>query len=401
MSTAPQGLAITHTAAAGTILAGSSRGDGTADLVKPLRWRWSAYLTAWYLPRSRDADPQLVVIAATAAALRSAGHAVEVTVDPSSREVADIEADKVERADRRANGLRLRADRLAADAVAAAERADRAVDRLPPMGEPIKVGHHSEMPHRRALDRAHQAMGVSVAADEAARAADQRAAAAAATTGARYSPSTVANRIARLQAEERRTRRELDGDTSTAAVTGTTADRSGDHDTAAGRRRDQLLQRHKDCVDQISYWTEVRRQQLAAGQATGYTAATVAAGDLVVVRGRVRRVVRANTATATVRSDHSWNDRVPWHEVRDLVTGISVPDPDPGPNSMPIYEGLSPETGLVDGTYTALLSTDRRAEPLEVAITTSDGRVTAPPALTSPTRPTPAKRNQPVKRNQQ
>lgn len=384
MSTAPQSLAITHTAAAGTILAGTSRGDGIADLVKPLRWRWSANLTAWYLPRSRDADPQLVVIAATAAALRSAGHAVEVTVDPSSRTTADIEADKVERADRRANRLRLRADRLAADAVVAAERADRAVDRLPPMGEPIKVGHHSEMPHRRAIDRAHQAMGASVAADEVARAADQRAAAAAATTGARYSPSTVANRIARLQAEERRTRRKLDGDTT--AATSTTADRSGDHDTAAGRRRDQLLQRHQDCVDQISYWTEIRRQQLDAGQATGHTAATVAAGDLVVVRGRVRRVVRANTATATVRSDHSWNDRVPWHEVRDLVTSISVPDPDPGPNSMPIYEGLSPETGLVDGTYTALLSTDRRAEPLEVAITISAGRLTAPAALTTPTR---------------
>lgn len=50
MTTAPQSLAITHTAAAGTILAGTCRGDGTADLVKPLRWRWSRKLTAWYLP---------------------------------------------------------------------------------------------------------------------------------------------------------------------------------------------------------------------------------------------------------------------------------------------------------------------------------------------------------------
>lgn len=238
------------------------------------------------------------------------------------------------------------------------------------MGEPINVGHHSEMPHRRAIDRAHRAIGASVAADEAPRAADQRAAAAAAATGARYSPSTVANRITRLQAEERRTRRELDGYTRTIAET------TEDHAPAAGRHRDQLLQRHQDYIDQISYWTEVRRQQLEAGQAPGYTAATVAAGDLVVVRGRLRRVVRANKTTATVRSDHSWNDRVPWREVSDLVIDISVPDPDAGPGAMPIYDGLSPETAIVDGTYTALLSTDRQPEPLEVLITISAARLT-------------------------
>ena len=109
----------------------------------------------------------------------------------------------------------------------------------------------------------------------------------------------------------------------------------------------------------------------------------------MVIRGRLRRVVRANKTTATVRSDHSWNDRVPWHEVSDLVTGISVPDADSGPGAIPVYEGATPETGLVDGTYTALLSTDRRREPREVQITISDARLTAPPALTAPTRPTP------------
>ena len=123
-------------------------------------------MSAWYLPRSRDAEPQHVVITATAAALRAAGHYVQVTVDASSRPTADIEADRVDRADHRAEGLRLRADRLAAQAVVAAERADRVAERVPPMGETIKVGYHSEMPHRRAIDRAHRAMGASVAADE-------------------------------------------------------------------------------------------------------------------------------------------------------------------------------------------------------------------------------------------
>ena len=36
---------------------------------------------------------------------------------------------------------------------------------------------------------------------------------------------------------------------------------------------------------------------------------------------------------------------------------------------MPIYEGLRPQTALIDGTYTARLSNDRHEEPLEVVLT--------------------------------
>ena len=35
-------IAITHTPTDGTVLKGSSRGDGTNHLLKPLTWRWSA-----------------------------------------------------------------------------------------------------------------------------------------------------------------------------------------------------------------------------------------------------------------------------------------------------------------------------------------------------------------------
>lgn len=41
---------------------------------------------------------------------------------------------------------------------------------------------------------------------------------------------------------------------------------------------------------------------------------------------------------------------------------------------MPIYEGLAPESALVDGTYTAVLSTDRR-DPFPVAITIVNSRL--------------------------
>lgn len=362
------GVTITHTATEGTILDGTSRGDGTAEVVKQLRWRWSRNLAAWYVPRSRDTSPRLGLIEATAAALRAAGHDVEVTIDDTARSTAVVEADKIDRADARADRLRQQAERRAAEAAAAEERADRAATRLPPMGEPVKLDHHSGPRHLRALDRAHRAMGASVAATEAAAAAERRAGVAAATTGARYSPSTVANRIDRLSADQRRVQRELDGYTRTV---------NGDaeiHAPATGARRAHLQQQHDELTDQIGYWTEIREQQIAEGRATAYSAATVHTGDLVVIRGTVRRVVRANKTTVTVRTNYSWNDRAPWHEVRGLVTEISIPDPD-APGGMPIYEGLAPESALVDGTYTAVLSTDRRG-PFVVAITIAGSRLT-------------------------
>ena len=42
-------IAITHTPTDGTVLEGSSRGDGTNHLLKPLTWRWSTGMGCWYL----------------------------------------------------------------------------------------------------------------------------------------------------------------------------------------------------------------------------------------------------------------------------------------------------------------------------------------------------------------
>lgn len=364
------GLTLSHTTAAGTILDGTRRGDGTAELIKPLHWRWSRNLAAWYLPRSRDSAPQRTLIETTAATLLAAGHDVQVLIDNTTRPTSEVEADKTQRAADHADRLQQRATLRATQAAAAADRADRAADRLPPMGEPVKLDHHSAPAHLRAIDRAHRAMDASVAATEAAREAERRADAAAATTGARYSPGTVANRIAGLQAEQRRVQREIDG--YSRRISGYV----DMHAPATVARREQLQSRLGELDDQIRYWTEVRVEQLVTGQATGYSADTVRPGDLVIIRSRVRRVVRANKTTVTVRTDHSWDDRVPWHEIRARITEISVPDPDAEPGGgMPIYEGLDPQTALVDGTYTALLSNDRHEKPLEVLLTIAAGQL--------------------------
>ncbi|WP_425297284.1 DUF3560 domain-containing protein [Nocardia abscessus] len=68
-------------------------------------------------------------------------------------------------------------------------------DALPPFGEPVKIGHHSERRHRNALDKAWRAFGRSVEAGRDATRAHHRAESAAHTTEHRHSPRTVANRI--------------------------------------------------------------------------------------------------------------------------------------------------------------------------------------------------------------
>jgi hypothetical protein len=73
-----------------------------------------------------------------------------------------------------------RRERLKERAEAARKESERRYklsgEGLPPMGEPIKVGHHSEGRHRRALDRSWQNMGKSVEASAKAAELEQRAA---------------------------------------------------------------------------------------------------------------------------------------------------------------------------------------------------------------------------------
>ena len=83
-------LTITHTHAEGTLIGGTTRGDGSAEILKPQRWRWSRNLGAWYVPQSRDRLARRAQINSTAAALRAAGFTVEVDIDDDYRPTAQV-----------------------------------------------------------------------------------------------------------------------------------------------------------------------------------------------------------------------------------------------------------------------------------------------------------------------
>jgi hypothetical protein len=306
-------LTITHTREDGTLIDGTERGDGTNVVLKANGWRFSRQLGGWYVPQSRDRAAKAWKINATADALREAGYPVEVTIDDTARPAAVVEADKIARQADRVEALAAKADRKGAAADAAYARHEAAVDRLPPGGEPIKVGHHSEGRHRRDLGRAWSSMGTAVEASREAEAAQAAAATAAVTTGARYNPVTVGNRIDKLRADIRKMERQL---------TGPVYDyEAGEyrHATEAeqARRRARLDPQIAEARDSLNFWEQVRAQQIADGVASDYGRHNVAKGDQVKIRGRWLTVARVNAKTVSVQTEHGWTDRAPWHEVSD------------------------------------------------------------------------------------
>ncbi|PPF32443.1 hypothetical protein C5D04_10330 [Rathayibacter sp. AY1D2] len=294
-------LTITHTPEAGTIIEGTSRGDGTAEILKANGWRWGRSIGAWYVPQSRDRLPKWWTINRAATALRDAGHEVTIDADETFRPTAEVEADKTERQAARVDALDAKADRRAADADTADAAARRALDRLPEGGEPIKIGHHSENRHRNAIAKADAAMGRSVEADREATRARARADVAAGTTESRYAPGMVARRIDRLDTDIRGCTRRIEGSSHNfgGGYIETTA-------PATGAYRERLLTQRAQLEDQRDYWSAVREAQAAAGQVTIHSRDTINKGDMIKHRFGWHVVTRVNPKSVTVALD--WND---------------------------------------------------------------------------------------------
>jgi hypothetical protein len=98
-------LTITHTHA-GTLLDGTSRGDGASDALKAAgwpvsRWRWGRSIGQWFVPNSRDKRADTFLIEKTKTALEAAGFEVAVEIDNEYRDTATVEADRAERQEAR------------------------------------------------------------------------------------------------------------------------------------------------------------------------------------------------------------------------------------------------------------------------------------------------------------
>lgn len=309
-------IEIIHTPAEGTLVHGTTRGDGTNTILKAAGFRWFRTLGLWGLTGSRDRQPNHYKINRAAEALRAAGHTVEINIDSSHRPTAEAEADRAERQADRAEALAAKADRRHQNADAAWDAERRAVQALPPGGEPIKIGHHSESRHRRGIERAHKATGRALDATRAAEQADQRAQAAAQTTARRHNPITVKNRIDKLEAEQRADQRTLDGHRRVVA-------RTADHEyvdefpPATGAHRERVVARMAQRGDEIAYWQGVFAELQAAGLASTHSRDTIAKGDHIKYRGHWYEVVRVNAKSVSIHLHEraTWTDTIGYHEI--------------------------------------------------------------------------------------
>lgn len=305
-------LTITHTHETETLIEGTSKGDGTADVLKRVGWRWGRSIAAWYVPSSRDHLPNGYKINRTVQALQAAGFDVATDLSTEHRPTADVEAGKIARQADRVDALEAKADRKDAADTAAWERVETAMSRLPEGGEPIHVGHHSEGRHRNAIAKADTAMRRSIEASAEAERARGRADAAALTTDSRYRPVTVANRIEKLSAEIRKLERRIvepryDAERGYLPAT-------ADQIEAARARLSPYIDEKRD---QLAYWEGVRAAQIESGTATGYSRENVQKGDRVRVRGHWYPVVRANPKSVSVRTEHGWTTTSPYAEIQE------------------------------------------------------------------------------------
>lgn len=287
---------ITHTHEAGTLIAGTAKGDGSSEVLKACGWRWARTLGSWYIPQSRDRNATGWKVERTRAALVAAGFDVEVDIDNTPRATATVEADKIERQADRVEALEAKADRKQGAEDAADSKARLMHERLPWGGEPIKVGHHSEGPHRAAIARADNAMRKSVEAGDAAKEAAERAEAAAHVTAGRYSPVTVANRIKKIGADIRSAERNASEDTRYDAEVGYRP-ATAEEMAAAARRWAPRIAEHRDA---LAYWEGVRAGQVADGTVTDYSSDTIAKGDWVKCWREWHEVMRVNAKSVTV-----------------------------------------------------------------------------------------------------
>ena len=309
-------LSIEHTEAEGTLLHGTSRGDGTAEVVKGLGWRWGRSIGSWYLPRSRDVPPKRPVIERTAQRLREAGHEVEVSIDTTLQDRAEREERIAQRSQDRVDRLRSRAEREEGKAEQRHASFREIADGIP-SGQPVLLGHHSQARAERDIRRMGSHMDASVEHQRHANEARAAAGSAQDNQRHRHDPVTVANRIERLGADVRSLERTLAG----MKVNGVPADnahRQSIEDRLAIDRAD------------LEHWKEVRSEQIANGEATNYSRDTVAVGDLVKIRGSWHTVARCNPKTVAVETAYSWTDKSPWHEVQDHRPRDAGPGPRQG-----------------------------------------------------------------------
>ncbi|MER5697838.1 DUF3560 domain-containing protein [Streptomyces mirabilis] len=288
-------LTITHTRADGTLLDGSSKGDGVFELVKPFGFWPFRSIGMLGIRHSRDREAQKWRIDCATAALREAGWEVTVEIDESRRRsFEEAEAERLERAEDRAERFSDRADRAASASDVRHKAALGALDGIEP-GQPILVGHYSERGHRRAIERSDNHMRKSIEERGKAVHYGHRAEAAEKYEERRYDPNRTRRRLEKLGAELRQ------------------QERYRDEEKAAGRDGGRYERRIEDLREEIAGWEQVVEKARQDGVKL-WEADDFAPRDFAMYSGSWFQVLRVNPKTLSI----AWNLRLMPKQVMTL-----------------------------------------------------------------------------------
>lgn len=294
-------LTVTHTHETGTVIEGTSKGDGVWEIVKPLGWRFSRHVGI-YVRGSRDKDANRALIRRTVEALTAAEYPTTDSIDNDPRPAAVRRADAAERADDRADRLDARAERAAGEAVARRDASRRITDGIP-FGQPVQpVGHHSRNAHLNALDRSQRHQEKSwEAADKARRAADG-AAAVRSHASYRNNPRAIMRRIEKLETDRRAYARKLEGYTREQKNGRGEVIYRDTFQAATGDRAEDLTRWDARDAEEIEHLRGYLAELSASGEFTAWTPADFQAGDLANVGGDWYTVTRINRKSVSVRN---------------------------------------------------------------------------------------------------
>lgn len=266
---------IRHTHENGTLVYGTSKGDGTAEILRANRFRWFPSIKLWGVPQSRDHLAKRWQIQAAAESLRKAGFTVAVEIDDTPRDVAEVKADRADRLDARFDRLSAKAERNQREGDARWARATEIVDAR--NGQPRLAGHHSA----RRWDADAKRIDQNEQAAKTAYGKAARAAAAARVVGDadayRELPPVIIRRIDKNEAELRQTMHYING---TRPANDWRGAYGPDREPASGEWLESLTARKTFLEHQL----EADRAALAAHEANGYvrlTRDTVHKGDRV------------------------------------------------------------------------------------------------------------------------
>jgi Domain of unknown function (DUF3560) len=303
-------ISITHTHESGTLVAGTSKGDGTAEILKACRFRWFPSLKLWGIAQSRDHLAKRWQIDRAAEQLRAAGFTVTVDIDDTPRDVAEVKADRSDRLDGRREALEHKAGRVRASSLAHLAAADAIAERRP-FGQPILVGHHSERGARADQRRIESHMDRFCEEYGQADELERRASVVGRADAHRERPAVIVRRIAGTEAELRKLPRLLADHRISCAM------RGEQPDPAYG---EQLEARRVFLEHQL----EADRAALKAAEDAGYRRygpADVHKGDRVRTRFGWHTVERVSPKTVSVQTPYSWTDRVSY----ERITGVECP----------------------------------------------------------------------------